>query len=234
MRTTFLFWCRNLQLLRAHLYGIFFRATVVRTTSPSIERHAKKKSLDFHAPLDHASLPLQFLVPSGLPALSPLLDNFYWWFGMIVCSRWWLIIVSSVKLEKHRVRLCAGPSSLYLFHLNQACHREAEPTLYCSPIASAVVPTCVTCFMTISHLKARQTCQLTNEFPLWGCPKASSSPDGLSFCSQLPMIIYQLFCVRKVATSAYHLTVFVALNMSHTIAQMFSMVGNGKQTTRRL
>ena len=71
--------------------------------------------------------------------------------------------------------------------------------------------------------------------PLWGCPGAMFSDNGLQFCSKLSQAVYQLLGAHKLATSSYHPNCIEGVErVNHTMAQMLVMVVNERQDDRDL
>ena len=72
---------------------------------------------------------------------------------------------------------------------------------------------------------------LVNKYiPLWGCPRAILSDNGLQFCSKLSQAVYQLLGLPKLAISSYHPNGNGGIErVNHTMAQMLATVVNERQ-----
>ena len=72
---------------------------------------------------------------------------------------------------------------------------------------------------------------LVNQYiPLWGFPRTILSDNELQFYSKLSQVVYQLFRVHKLATSACHPNCNGGIErVNHTMAQMLAMVVNERQ-----
>ena len=63
--------------------------------------------------------------------------------------------------------------------------------------------------------------------PPWGCLASLFSDKGRQSCSKLPFAVYKLPGMRKIATTAYHLSGKVGVErVNRTMAQMLGMVAN--------
>ena len=83
--------------------------------------------------------------------------------------------------------------------------------------------------VTAAELTAEGTASVpVNKYiPLWGCPRTILSDNGLLVCSKLSQAVYQLFGVRKLATSSYHPNGNGGgERVNHTMAQRLAMVVN--------
>ena len=146
-----------------------------------------------------------------------ILERFYWWIGVNVCTRWWLrhcLKCQARKTPRPTVRLPIismplpegrgiaisvdyfGPlpftprGNTYILLITDRFSRRAD--------MFAVAAAEFTAEGTANIL-------VTQYIALWGCPPTILSDNGLQFCSKLSQAVYQLLGVCKLATSSYHL-----------------------------
>ena len=171
-----------------------------------------------------------------------MLERFYWWIGMNVCTRWWLrhcLKCQARKTPRLTVRwpiitmpLPEGPGiavsvdyfgplpvtprgNTYILLFTDRSSRRAD-----------MFP------VTAAEFTAEDTANiLENQYiPLSGCRRTILSDNGLQFCSKLSQAVYQLLGVHKHATSSYHPNCNGGVErVNHTMAQMLAVVVNERQ-----
>ena len=172
-----------------------------------------------------------------------MLERFYWWIGMSVCTRWWLrhcMKRQARKTPRLAVRwpiitmlLPEGPGvavSVDYFDPLPAKPRYNTYTLLftdrCSHRAD-MFP------INAAEFTAEGTANtLVNQYiPLRGCPCTILSDNGLQFCSKRSQAPYQLLGVRKLATSSYHLNCNGGVERHHH--PLWQSAGHGRQRASR-
>ena len=145
-----------------------------------------------------------------------MLEHFYWWIGMCICTRWWIrrcLQCQAQKSSRQRVRwpilslhvpsghgvavsvdyfglLSALPwGNSYIILFTDRLSRRAD--MYAVSAAE-------------STAQGTADILVNNYIPLWGCPVSLLSDNGLQCCSKLPLTVDKLLGMRKIATSAYH------------------------------
>ena len=170
-----------------------------------------------------------------------MLERFYWWIGMNVCTRWWLrhcLMCQARKNPPLTVRwpiismpLPEGPGvAVSADYVGPLPVTPPGNTSCCSSIASVAGPTCSP--VTAAEFTAEGTANiLVHQYILlWGCPRTILSYNGLQFCSKPSLAVHQLFGVHKLATSSYHTNCNGGVKrINHTMAQMLAMIVNERQ-----
>ena len=169
-----------------------------------------------------------------------MLERFYRWIGMHVCTRWWLRHCLECQARK-TPRLTArwpiismpipeGPevavSVDYFGPLPVTPRGNTYILLFTDRFSRRVDMFPVTAAEFIPEDTANI---LVNQYiPLWGwCPRTILSDNGLQFFSKLSQAVYQLLGVHKLATSSYHPSCNGGVErVNHTMAQMLAMVVN--------
>ena len=171
-----------------------------------------------------------------------MLERFYWWTGMSICTRWWLhhcLKCQARKTPRLTVRwpvisilLPPGPGiaigvdnfgplpvtprgNIYTLLLTDRFSRRAD--------MFAVTAAAFTAEDTANIL-------INRCIPLWGCSISILSANDLQFCSKFSHVVYELLGVRKLATSSYHPSGKDGVErVSHTMAQRVAMVVNERE-----
>ena len=161
-------------------------------------------------------------------------ERFYWWIGMIVCTRWWLchcLKCQERKTPRLTVRwpiitmpLPEGPGvavrvdyfgNTYILLLTD-----------CFSLRADMLPVTATEFT----VEVTANILVNLYIPLWGCPRTILSDNGLQVCSKIIQCVYQLLGVLKLATISYHPNCNGDIErVSHTIVKMLAMVVNERQ-----
>ena len=171
-----------------------------------------------------------------------MLERFYWWIGMNVCTRWWLHHCLKYQARKTPPLTVRWPiTSMPLPEgPGVAVSVDYFGSLPVTPPASTYILLFTDRFsrqadmfpVTAAEVTAEGTANiLVNQYtPLWGCPRTILSDNGLQFCSKLSQAVYQLLGVRTLATSSYHPNCNGGVErVNHTMAQMLAMVVNERQ-----
>ena len=133
-----------------------------------------------------------------------ILERFYRWIGMSICTRWCLrncLKRQARKTPRQTVRwptitlpLSEGPGIAvridyfgpYILLFTDRFRGRAD--MY-AVTAADITPEGTANILINLHI------------PLWGCPRSILSGNGLRFCSKLSHAVYQLLGVRKTATA---------------------------------
>ena len=171
-----------------------------------------------------------------------MLERFYLWIGMNVCTRWWLRhclkcqarktprltvrwpIISMFIPEGSGVAVSVdyfGPlpvtprGNIYILLFTDRFSRRADMF----PVTAAEFTAEGTPNILVNHY-----------VPLWGCSRTILSDNRLQFCSKLSQAVYQLLGVHKLATSSHHPNCNGGVEwVNHTVAQMLALVVNERQ-----
>ena len=175
----------------------------------------------------------------GVARTLSMLERFYWWIGMNVCTRWWLrrcLQCQARKSSRQTVRwpilslpLPSGPGV--------AVSVDYFGPLPVTPRGNSYILLFTDRFSRRADMYAVSAAEFTAEgtadilvnkyIPLWGCPVSLLSDNGLQFCSKLSLAVYKLLGTRKIATSAYHPNGNGGVErVNHTMALMLAMVVN--------
>ena len=178
----------------------------------------------------------------GVTRTLKMLERFYWWVGMEVCTKWWVrrcLKCQARKTSRQTIRwptlsipLPNSPgisvSVDYFGPLPTTARRNSYILLFTDRFSRRADMFAVTA----AEFTAKGTANiLVNRFiPLWGCPSTLLSDNGLQFCVQLATAVYKLLGVHKLTTSAYHPSGNGGVErVNHTMAQMLAMVCNEHQ-----
>ena len=178
----------------------------------------------------------------GTTRTSRMLEQFYWWIGVNVYTRWWLCHCLTFQARKTPWLTVRWP--IITMTLPE-CPGVAVKVGYFGPLP--VTPrgnTYILLFtdrfscradmfpVTAAEFTAEGTANiLVNQYiPLSGCPRTILSDNGLQLCSKLSQDVYQLLGVHKLATSSYHPNCYRGVErVNHTMAKMLAMVVNERQ-----
>ena len=145
-----------------------------------------------------------------------MLERFYWWIGMNICTQWWLrhcLKYQARKTSRLTVRwyvismpLPEGPGiavSVDYFGPLPVTPRGNTYTLLFTDRFSRRADMYA---VTAAEIAAEGTADIliNRNIPLWGYPRSILSDNGFQFCSKLSQAVYKLLGVRKIATSSYH------------------------------
>ena len=171
-----------------------------------------------------------------------MLERFYWWVGMEVCTKWWVrrcLKCQARQTSRQTIRwptlsvpLPSSPgisiSVDYFWPLPTTARGNSYILLFTDRFSRRAELFAVTA----AEFTAEGTANiLVNRFiPLRGCPSTLLSDNGLQFCAQLAIAVYKLLGVHKLTTSAYHPSGNGGVErVNHTMAQMLAMVFNEHQ-----
>ena len=171
-----------------------------------------------------------------------MLERFYWWIGMNVCTRWWLrhcLKCQAWKTPRLTVRWPIilmpppeGPGvAISVDHFGPLPVTPRGNT-YILLFTDRFSRRADTFPVTAAEFTAEGTANgLVNQYvSLWGCPRTILSDNGLQFCSKLSQAVYQLLGVHELATSSYHPKCNGGVErVNHNMAQMLAMVVNERQ-----
>lgn len=138
-----------------------------------------------------------------------LLEQFFWWIGMSMCTRWWLR-----RCFKRQARLTwpIHPISLPS-GLGVAINVDYYGPLPTAPRSNAYILIFSDRFSRRADMYAVADAELTAEgtptvwllcLPLWSYPASILSGNGLQSCSKCSVVILIRLCVRQITTSTYH------------------------------
>ena len=175
----------------------------------------------------------------GVTRTLKMLERFYWWVGIEVCTKWWVRCCLKCQARKTScqtirwptlsIPLPNGPgisvSVDYFGPLPITVRGKSYILLFTDPFSRRADMFTVTA----AEFTAEGTANiLVNRFiPLWGCPSTLLSDNGLQFCAQLTTAVYKLMGMHKLTTSAYHPSGNGGVErVNPTMAQMLAMVCN--------
>ena len=158
--------------------------------------------------MSHAGLHSTASCHFGTTRTLRMLERFYWWIGMSICTRWWLrycLKCQARKISRLKVRwpissisLPEGPGI--------AVSVEYFDPLPITPRANTYILLFTDRFSrladmfeaTAAEFKAEGKANIiTNRYiPLWGCPRSILSDNGLQFCSKHSHAVYKLLGVQ--------------------------------------
>lgn len=145
-----------------------------------------------------------------------LLELFYWWIGMSICTRWWLR--HGLKRQARKTSRLTARWPILSIPLPSgpgvAISVDYFDPLPTTPRGNACILSFTDRFswragmftVTDADFIAEGTADiLVNKYmPLWGYPTSILSDNGLHFCSKFYVAILKRLRVRKFTTSAYH------------------------------
>ena len=171
-----------------------------------------------------------------------MLERFYWWIGMNVCTRWWLrhcLKCQARKTPRLTVRwpiitmpLPEGPGVAVSVDYFDSLPTTPRSNTYILLFTDRFNRRADLFLVTAAEFTAEGTANIlvNQHIPLWGCPRTILSANGLQFCSKLPQAVYQLLGVRKLVSSSYHPNCNGGVErVNHAMAQMLAMVVNERQ-----
>ena len=171
-----------------------------------------------------------------------MLERFYWWIGMNVCTRWWLR--HCLKCQARKTPRLTVRWPIITMPLPEspgvAVSVDYFGSLSVTPRGSIYILLFTDRFSRWAHMFPVTAAEFTAEgtanilviryIPLWWCPRTILSDNDLQFCSKLSQAVYQLLGVHNLATSSYHPNCNGGVErINHTIAQMLAMVVNERQ-----
>ena len=152
----------------------------------------------------------------GVTRTLQMLERFFWWVGMEVCTRWWVrhcLKCQARKTTRQTVRwpilslpLPNGPgisvSVDYFGPLAVTPRGNSYILLFTDRFSRRADMYAVTG----AEFTAEGTADvLVNQYiPKWGCPVSLLSDNGSQFVSRLAKAVYDLLGIRKIATSSFH------------------------------
>ena len=178
----------------------------------------------------------------GVTRTLKMLERFFWWVGMEVCTKWWVrrcLKCQARKTSRQTVRWPVLPIPLpnspgvavsvdYFGPLPITARGNSYILLFTDRFSRRADIFAVT----TAEFTAEGTANiLVNRFiPLWGCPSTLLSDNGPQFCARLATAVYKLLGIHKLTTSAYHPSGNGGVErVNHTMAQMLAMVCNEHQ-----
>ena len=178
----------------------------------------------------------------GVTRTLKMLERFFWWVGMEVCTKWWVrrcLKCQARKTSRQTVRWPVLPIPLpnspgvavsvdYFGPLPITARGNSYILLFTDRFSRRADMFAVT----TAEFTAEGTANiLVNRFtPLWGCPSTLLSDNGPQFCARLATAVYKLLGIHKLTTSAYHPSGNGGVErVNHTMAQMLAMVCNEHQ-----
>ena len=178
----------------------------------------------------------------GVTRTLKMLERFFWWVGMEVCTKWWArrcLKCQARKASRQTVRWPVLPIPLpnspgvavnvdYFGPLPITARGNSYILLFTDRFSRRADMFAVT----TAEFTAEGTANiLVNRFiPLWGCPSTLLSDNGPQFCARLATAVYKLLGIHKLTTSAYHPSGNGGVErVNHTMAQMLAMVCNEHQ-----
>ena len=178
----------------------------------------------------------------GVTRTLKMLERFFWWVGMEVCTKWWVrrcLRCQARKTSRQTVRWPVLPIPLpnspgvavsvdYFGPLPITARGNSYILLFTDRFSRRADMFAVT----TAKFTAEGTANiLVNRFiPLWGCPSTLLSDNGPQFCARLATAVYKLLGIHKLTTSAYHPSGNGGVErVNHTMAQTLAMVCNEHQ-----
>ena len=178
----------------------------------------------------------------GVTRTLKMLERFYWWIGMEVCTKWWVrrcLKCQARETSRQTIRwptlsipLPNGPGISVSVDYFGPRPITAEGNSYILLFTDRFSRRADMFPVTAAEFTAEETANiLVNRFiPLWGCPSTLLSDNGLQFCAQLATAVYKLMGIHKLTTSAYHPSGNGGVErVNHTMAQMLAIVCNEHQ-----
>ena len=178
----------------------------------------------------------------GVTRTLKMLERFYWWVGMEVCTIWWVRRCFKCQVRKTSRQTIRWPtlsvplpnspgisvSVDYFGLLPTTARGNSYILLFTDRFSRRADMSAVTAAEFTAECTANI---LVNRFILlWECPSTLLSDNGLQFCAQLATAVYKLLGVHKLTTSAYHPSGNVGVErVNHTMAQMLAIVCNEHQ-----
>ena len=126
-----------------------------------------------------------------------MLERFYWWIGMSVCTRWWLHHCFKCQARKnptvdcplahHHMPLSEGPRIAVSIDCFDPLPVTPRGNIYILPFTDRFSRRADMFPVTAAGFTAEGAANiLVNKyFPLWRCPRTILSDNGLQFCSKV-------------------------------------------------
>ena len=178
----------------------------------------------------------------GVTRTVKMLERFYWWISMEVCTKWWVRRCLKCQARKTSrqtirwptlfIRLPNGPGISVSVDYFRPLPITARGNSYILLFTDRFGRRADMFAVTAAEFTAKGTSNiLVNRFiPLCGCPSTLLSDNGLQFCAQLATAVYKLMGIHKVTTSAYHPSGNGGVErVNNTMAKMLAMVCNEHQ-----
>ena len=178
----------------------------------------------------------------GVTRTLKMLERFYWWVGMEVCTKWWVrrCLKCQARKTSHQtirwptlsVPLPNSPGISISVDYFGPLPTTAQGNSYILLFTDRFSRRADMFAVTAAEFTAEGTANiLVKRFiPLWGCPSTLLSDNGLQFCAQLAIAVYKLLVAHKLTTSAYHPSGNGGVErVNHTMAPMLAMVCNEHQ-----
>ena len=179
-----------------------------------------------------------------------MLEPFYWWIGMNVCTLRWLRHCLKCQVRKTprltvrwpiiSMPLPEGPGivvSVDYFSTLSVTPRGNTCILLFNDHFSCLFSDR---FSRRADMFPVSTAEVTAEgkanilvkqcIPLWGCRRTVISDNSLEFCPVLSQAVYQLLGVHQLVTNSYHPNCYGGVErVNNAMAQMLAMVVNERQ-----
>lgn len=171
-----------------------------------------------------------------------LLERFYWWIGMEICTRWWTrhcFHCQARKTSRQTLRspiismpLPNGPGIVVSVDYFGPLPLTARDSSYILLFTDRFSRHASMHAVTAREFTAAGTAAILVEqyIPKWGVPATLLSDNGKQFTAKLSKAVCVLLGTRKVETSSFHPNGNGGVErVNHTMAQMLSMVINEQQ-----
>ena len=175
----------------------------------------------------------------GVTRTLKMVERFYWWVGMEVCTKWWVRRCLKCQARKTSRQTIRWPTLSIPLPNSPGISVSVDyfGTLPTTARGNDYIPLFTDRFsrradmfaVTAAEFTAEGTANiLVNRFiPLWGCPSTLLSDSDLQLCAQLATAVYKLLGVHKLTTSTYHPSGNGGVErVNHTMTQMLAMVCN--------
>ena len=171
-----------------------------------------------------------------------MLEQYFFWVGMNVCTRWWLrhyLNCQARKPPRLTVRwpiismpLPEIPGVAVSVDYSGLLPATARCNTYIMLFTDRVSRRADMFNVTAAEFTAEDTdnIMLNQYIPQWVCPRTILSDNGVHFCSKLSHAVYQPVGVHKLATGSYNPNSNGGVaQVNHTMAQMLSILVNERQ-----
>ena len=182
------------------------------------------------------------ICPFGVTRTLQMLQRFYWWVGLDQSVRWWIrrcLFCQARKTSRQTIRwpttlmpLPSSPGQIvsvdYFGPLPITRNGNKHILLYTDRFSRHIAAYAVA----QDERTAEGTVRIFVEqyIPLWGCPHTLLSDKGSEFVARLPLAIYKLMRIRKIATTAFHPNSNGGVErVNRSLAQMLSLVSSEQQ-----
>ena len=153
-----------------------------------------------------------------------MLERFYWWIGMNVCTRWWLRHCLkcqarkpsrlTIRLPISTMPLPEGPSIAVSDDYFGPLSVPPRGNIYILLFTDRVSRRADVFLVTADEFTGKGTANiLVNQYiHLWGCPRSLLSDNGLQFCSKFHKLHTSCWVCTSLLQAPYILTVTGALS----------------------